>query len=383
MNPKIYLSPPHLSSTEYDFVDEALRSNWIAPIGPYIDKFENELQKYIFNSSKKAFLQNNILALNSGTAAIHLGLKLLGISKGDVVICQSFTFMATANPILYLEAEPVFVDSEKETWNMCPVLLEKAIQNVIKKKKKPKAIIAVHSYGMPYNVEKIHAIAKKYEISVIEDSAEALGSKFKKEFCGTFGDFSVFSFNGNKIITTSGGGALICKNAEIKAKGLYLATQARDKGSNYIHNEIGYNYRMSNISAAIGCGQMTVIDKRVKARRNNHQFYKEELKECTDIEFLNEPKGFYSNRWLSCILTSSQKMRDEIIFALKAENIESRTFWKPLHTQPVFRDNNAFVNGISEDLYSKGVCLPSGSNLSENDLQKITAVIKKVYRLSL
>jgi dTDP-4-amino-4,6-dideoxygalactose transaminase len=366
---KIWLSSPHIGSSEQNFVDEAFKTNWIAPLGPNVSGFEYDLESYLQEDVYVA-------ALSSGTAAIHLGLKLLGVGKGDEVLCQSFTFSASANPITYLGAKPVFVDSEKETWNICPELLEEAITTRMLKGKKPKAIVAVHLYGMPYKVDEIQALAKKYQIPVLEDSAEALGSKYWDRKCGTFGDISVLSFNGNKIITTSGGGALVSKNKQYRDKAIFLATQARDHAVHYQHSEIGHNYRMSNVLAGIGRGQMQVLDERVHARRRNYDFYVEMLKDLEEISFLQESQGVFSNRWLSCILTPSYEIREKIRLALESESIESRPLWKPMHLQPVFRDEKHFSNGTSEHLFERGLCLPSGSNLSLEDLERIVEIIK-------
>ncbi len=370
---KIWLSSPHMGGTEQDFVKEAFETNWVAPLGPNVDGFEKDIESYLMTGISAA-------ALSSGTAALHLGLKLLGVSAGDEVLCQSMTFAASANPIVYLGAKPIFIDSEKETWNMCPEQLEIAIKDRILKGKKPKAIIAVHLYGMPYNVEAIHAIASEYRIPVLEDSAESLGSSYHGVKCGTFGDIAILSFNGNKIITTSGGGALISKNVKHKEKAIFLATQARDNAPHYEHSEIGYNYRMSNITAGIGRGQMQVLDEHVANRRRNFDFYKKHLADSSEISFLEEPKGFYSNRWLTCIETSSYDLREGLRLSLAEENIESRPLWKPMHQQTVFADCNAYLNGISDDLFDRGLCLPSGSNLEEDDLYRIVSVIKNVLR---
>ncbi|WP_299179815.1 DegT/DnrJ/EryC1/StrS family aminotransferase [uncultured Aquimarina sp.] len=371
---KIWLSSPHMGGTEESYVKQAFDTNWVAPLGPNVDGFENDIENYLGESS-------NVAALSSGTAALHLGLKLLGVTIGDEVLCQSMTFAASANPIVYLGAKPIFIDSEEQTWNICPEQLELAIKDRIAKKgKKPKAIIAVHLYGMPYKVEAIHKIASEYGIPVLEDSAESLGSSYHNVKCGTFGDIAILSFNGNKIITTSGGGALIAKKPELKKKAIFLATQARDNAPHYEHTEIGHNYRMSNIIAGIGRGQMEVLDKHVTNRRSNFNFYKENLVGIEEIEFLEEPSGFYSNRWLSCITTISYEMREELRLALAKENIESRPLWKPMHLQPVFADCDVYLNGISDDLFDRGLCLPSGSNLEEEDLFRIVSVIKKVLR---
>lgn len=366
---KVWLSSPHMGGTEQKYVQEAFDTNWIAPLGPNVTAFEQALQTYIGQYKQVA-------ALSSGTSAIHLALVLLGVTHGDEVLCQSFTFSASANPITYLGALPVFVDSEQETWNMCPLQLEIAINDRIKKGKKPKAIIAVHLYGMPYKVTEIQQLSEKYDIPVIEDSAEALGSEVNGQKCGTFGDFGILSFNGNKIITTSGGGALVCNNAEIKEKVVFLATQARDKAPHYEHSHIGYNYRMSNVLAGIGRGQMEVLEDRVAARRKIHTLYKNELKH-TNLQFLPEPEGHFSNRWLSCVLTESHEIREKIRLFLEKENIESRPLWKPMHLQPIFKKYASYENGISENLFEKGLCLPSGSNTTENDLERIIHLLKE------
>ncbi|HPF98155.1 MAG TPA: aminotransferase class I/II-fold pyridoxal phosphate-dependent enzyme [Mangrovimonas sp.] len=370
MNTKIWLSPPHMSGKEQDYINEAFSTNWIAPLGPNVTQFETDLETYLGQHV-------HVASLSSGTASLHLALSLLGISAGDEVICQSFTFSASANPIVYLGATPVFVDSEKDTWNMSPVLLEQAIQEGIKRGKKPKAIIPVHLYGMPYKVDEINAIAKHYEIPVVEDSAEALGSHYKGQKCGTFGDMAILSFNGNKIITTSGGGALVTHSPEYKQQAVFLSTQARDEAPHYQHSHIGYNYRMSNVLAGIGIGQMSVIDDRVKARRSNFDFYKSELSNTLEIEFSEEPnKDYYSNRWLSCILTPSFESREALRLAFAEKNIETRPLWKPMHMQPVFEKCRHYSDGTSADLFNRGLCLPSGSSLTEEDLNRITKIIK-------
>ncbi len=369
-NTKIWLSSPHMGGNEQTYVNEAFQSNWIAPLGPNVDAFEKSIENFLGNDLKVA-------VLSSGTAAIHLALELVGVVAGDDVICQSFTFAASANPITYLGARPVFVDSERETWNISPKLLEEAIVAGLAKGKKPKAIIAVHLYGMPYKVSEITAIAAKFNIPIIEDSAEALGSTYKEKPCGGLGDLGILSFNGNKIITTSGGGALVTKNIELKKKAVFLATQARDEAPHYQHTHVGYNYRMSNVLAGIGRGQMEVVNERVKARRGNFDYYVEKLGRLTEIIFLEEPIGFYSNRWLSCILLPSYEIREKIRIALLEENIESRPLWKPMHLQPVFMGCSQFVDGTSEDLFNRGLCLPSGSNLIKNDLDRVIEVILK------
>ncbi|SHG35960.1 DegT/DnrJ/EryC1/StrS family aminotransferase [Flagellimonas flava] len=366
---KIWLSSPHMGSTEQGYVDEAFRTNWIAPLGPNVTSFEDAIADYLENNV-------HVAALSSGTAAIHLGLKLMGVGHGDEVLCQSFTFSASANPIFYLGARPIFVDSERDTWNLSPELLEEAIQHRLNAGKKPKAIIAVHLYGMPYKVDKIHALGRKYSIPVLEDSAEALGSSWEGVKCGTFGDIAIFSFNGNKIITTSGGGALVSNNKEYRNKAVFLATQARDNAPHYQHSEIGHNYRMSNVLAGIGRGQMEVLEDRVQARRRNFRYYTEALKDLKNLSFLPEPEGLFSNRWLSCLLTPSFETREKIRMALADENIESRPLWKPMHLQPVFENELHFTDGTSEDLFERGLCLPSGSNLSTSDLDRVVQIIK-------
>ncbi len=370
---RIWLSSPHMGGTEQTFVKEAFDTNWVAPLGPNVDGFEKDVETYLGN-------EVSVAALSSGTASLHLGLKLLGVSRDDEVLCQSMTFAASANPIVYLGAKPVFVDSESATWNMCPEQLEIAIKDRISKGKKPKAIVVVHLYGMPYNVEAIHNIAAEYKIPVLEDSAEALGSSYHGVKCGTFGDIAILSFNGNKIITTSGGGALVSKNKNHKEKAIFLATQARDNAPHYEHSEIGYNYRMSNITAGIGRGQMQVLDKHVGYRRRNFDFYKKHLADFSEIKFLDEPIGYHSNRWLTCIETISYDLREGLRRSLAEENIESRPLWKPMHQQAVFADCDAYLNGISDDLFDRGLCLPSGSNLEEDDLYRIVSVIKNVLR---
>ena len=358
-----------MGNNEEAYVAEAFATNWIAPLGPHVNAFENAICSQLGNEVFAA-------ALSSGTAAIHLGLQILGVTSGDEVLCQSFTFSASANPIAYLGAKPVFIDSETETWNMSPKLLREAIEHRIKNYKKPKAILAVHLYGMPYNVEAIHQIAKEYDIPVLEDSAEALGSSCQGVSCGTFGDIGVLSFNGNKIITTSGGGALVSKKKEYIEKAIFLATQARDEAPHYQHSHIGYNYRMSNVLAGIGRGQMEVLEERVKARRNNFDFYRKELGAIVGLEFLPEPQGYVSNRWLSCLLTPTFQDRENIRLALMKEEIESRPLWKPLHLQPIFEKELSFLDGTSLDLFNRGLCLPSGSNLTQGNLERIVEIIK-------
>ncbi|MGB6151067.1 MAG: aminotransferase class I/II-fold pyridoxal phosphate-dependent enzyme [Pricia sp.] len=359
-----------MGGSEETYVKEAFDTNWVAPLGPNVNQFERAIVNYVNE-------EVHVAALSSGTAAIHLALELLGVTRGDEVICQSFTFSASANPIMYLGATPVFVDSEKDTWNMSPDLLEKAILDRIAIGKKPKAIVAVHLYGMPYKVQEISKIAQSYGIPIVEDSAEALGSSYKNRKCGSFGDVGIFSFNGNKIITTSGGGALIAKNQEIKNRAVFLATQARDDAPHYQHSSVGYNYRMSNVLAGIGRGQMEVLDQRVAARRKNFEFYKKHLCHLPEIEFLEEQEGFFCNRWLTCLLTPSFEHREKIRLALLEEDIESRPLWKPMHLQPIFTNFPNFSDGTSENLFDRGLCLPSGSNLNEDDLKRVITLILK------
>ena len=375
MNSKIWLSSPHMGGNEQKYVQEAFDTNWVAPLGPNVNGFEMDLEKYLGDNAKVA-------CLTSGTAALHLALVLSGVTLGDDVLCQSFTFSASANPIKYQGANPVFVDSEKDTWNMCPRSLEEAIKKGIEKGKKPKAIIVVHLYGMPAKMDEIQAISKRYDITLIEDAAEALGSTYKGQKCGTFGDFGVLSFNGNKIITTSGGGALVCKNDAAKQKAVFLATQARDNAPHYQHSEIGYNYRMSNIVAGIGRGQMEVLDKHISYRRNNNQFYQEIFKEVKGVTIFREPTNdFFSNHWLSCIVIDAAIAgfsREDLRFHLEKENIESRPLWKPMHLQPVSNHCDYFGETVAENFFENGLCLPSGSNLRESDRKRISEAIKNL-----
>ena len=368
-NSKIWLSSPHMGGNEQKFIKEAFDTNWVAPLGPNVTGFEQDLEKYLLED---VFVG----ALSSGTAALHLGLILLGVKAGDEVICQSMTFSASANPISYLGATPIFVDSEPETWNICPNALEEAIKSRISKGKKPKVIIAVHLYGMPFKVDEIRQIANQYEIPILEDSAEALGSSYKGNKCGTFGDISVLSFNGNKIITTSGGGAIVTKTKEMKERAIFLATQARDNAPHYQHSEIGYNYRMSNICAGIGRGQMEVLDEHVSKRREMHNFYEQIFSSREEINLFSEPShDYFSNHWLSAITIdskkSSHKTREDLRLLLDNENIESRPLWKPMHLQPIFSQAPYYGGNISEQLFENGLCLPSGSNLTEEDRYRI------------
>jgi dTDP-4-amino-4,6-dideoxygalactose transaminase len=372
--PKIWLSSPHMGGNEKQYVDDAFSSNWIAPLGPNVTGFENDIVSYLSN-------EVHVGALSSGTAALHLGLILLDVKTGDEVLCQSMTFSASANPIVYLGAKPIFIDSEKDTWNICPEALDTAIKDRIAKGKKPKAIIAVHLYGMPYKVTEIRAIADKYEIPILEDSAEALGSSYKGQKCGTFGDISVLSFNGNKIITTSGGGAIVSKDKKHIEKAVFLSTQARDNAPHYQHSEIGYNYRMSNICAGIGRGQMEVLDKHVSLRREMHRFYKsvfEEIEEASLFSEFNE--NYFSNFWLSTIVFSDTKKNpEELRLLFEKENIETRPLWKPMHLQPIFKNAPYYGGNISETLFKNGLCLPSGSNLLVDDKERIKECLNNYF----
>jgi dTDP-4-amino-4,6-dideoxygalactose transaminase len=370
-NQQIYLSPPHMSGREMKYIQEAFDQNWIAPMGPNVDKFEKSLAEYCG--------VKYVTALSSGTAAIHLALIVLGVEAGDEVIASTFTFSATINPIVYQGALPILVDCEPGTWNMDPEILETAIKDRMSKGKKPKAIIPVHLYGMPANMSEIMTIANKFDIPVIEDAAEALGSKYKNKRLGSYGKLGILSFNGNKIITTSGGGALISNQEKLIKRARYLATQARDMAPHYQHSAIGYNYRMSNIVAGIGRGQLEVIEKRVQRRRVINKWYRNLLADIPGITFNKEPSDeFFSNCWLTCIVIYPEKAgteRKKLQLTFDAENIETRPLWKPMHLQPVFAGSPAYVNGTSEKLFQNGLCLPSGSNLTEMELSRISEIL--------
>ena len=371
---KIWLSSPHMGGGEQKYVQEAFDTNWIAPLGPNVSGFEEDLARYLGTDC-------HVAALSSGTAALHLALIVLGVKAGDEVICQSMTFSASANPIVYLGATPIFIDSEEQTWNMCPRDLETAIMDRISLGKKPKAIVAVHLYGMPFQVEAIRKIAKTYQVPIIEDSAEALGSSFGNEKCGTLGDIGILSFNGNKIITTSGGGALVTKDPKIKEKVVFLATQARDNAPHYQHSEIGYNYRMSNVCAGIGRGQMEVLDQHVQSRRAMHHFYQELFEDNPKVTLFSEPSNqYFSNHWLSAIVLASYKEREALRLALEANTIESRPLWKPMHLQPVFKKYPYYGTNVAETLFDKGLCMPSGSNLTDEERGRIATVINDFFR---
>jgi dTDP-4-amino-4,6-dideoxygalactose transaminase len=375
MENKIWLSSPHMGGEEANYIKEAFDTNWIAPLGPNVINFEDEICKY--TGVKHA------AALSSGTAAIHLALILLDVVRGDEVICSTFTFSASANPIVYQGATPIFIDSETTTWNMDPDLLEQAINERISAGKKPKAIIVVHLYGMPAQIEKIAEISHKYNIPLIEDAAEAFGSSFKGKALGTYGTMGILSFNGNKIITTSAGGALLSDDEKYISKARFLSTQALDPAPHYQHSQIGYNYRMSNVLAGIGRGQLKVLNERVKQRRANFDFYVNYLGKNPGIKFLQEPEYAFSNRWLTCILVNPEKSggitREDIRLALIADNIDSRPLWKPMHLQPVFESSPHYNRGISEQLFQNGLCLPSGSNLTIDDKERIVNCIKSLF----
>jgi len=385
MNKKIYLCSPHMGGGEMKYVKEAFDSNWVAPLGPNVDAFERELCS--------ATGAKHVAALSSGTAAIHLSLIMLGVGPGDYVIGTSFTFSATVNPIAYLGATPVLVDSEPGTWNMDPELLEEAIKGLkvresesrrVGEGKLPKAIVVAHLYGMPARMKEIMAVADKYGIPVVEDAAEALGSEYMGRRVGCNSKFGILSFNGNKIITTSGGGALISDDAALIEKARFLATQARDPAPHYQHSEIGYNYRMSNVVAGVGRGQLEVLDLRVRQHREFNQWYRELLKDVPGVTFQSQPSAdFFSNFWLTCILIDPALAgtdREKLRLAFEAANIESRPLWKPMHLQPVFAGCPAFVNGTSEKLFENGLCLPSGSNIDEEGRERIAEVLKRELR---
>jgi len=371
---RIYLSPPHMSGNEMKYIKEAFDQNWIAPLGPNVDAFEQAIASYTGIP--------HVAALSSGTAAIHLALLLLGVRPEDKVLASTFTFSATINPIVYLGASPVLIDSEPNTWNMDPDLLEKAIEDSIRKGEKPKAIILVHLYGMPAQIDRIMHISQKYEIPVIEDAAEAMGSKYKGMHTGSFGKLAIYSFNGNKILNTSGGGVLVSDSRDLIEEARFLSTQAREPAAFYQHKRIGYNYRMSNILAGVGRGQMEVAEQRVMERRANFQYYREQLSEIKGMSFLEEPDtDYYSNHWLTTIQIDRKSTGpgiEEIQKAFSEENIETRHLWKPMHMQPVFEGCKAYLNGVSEKLFINGLCLPSGSSLSLTDKDRVIRILRNL-----
>ncbi|ANW95018.1 pyridoxal phosphate-dependent aminotransferase [Wenyingzhuangia fucanilytica] len=370
MKEKIYLSPPDLKGNEQALLEDVFKSNWIAPQGPMLAAFEDNLTNITGS--------NYGVALSSATAAIHLGLQVLGVAKGDKVLCATFTFVASVNPITYLGAIPVLVDVEKDTWNICPVLLEKAILKEIEQGTKPKALVLVHGYGMPAKIDEVLAIAKKYDVLVLEDAASALGSKYKHQYCGAFGDVGVYSFNGNKIITTSGGGMLVTAQKKIADKTLYLATQAKEMNTEYLYHQVGYNYRLSNVLAAIGLGQLALLSDFVQKRRENHQFYKKEL-QGLGLEFLEDTSHTKSNFWLTNVLFNSFEIKEKVRLALFDENIECRSLWKPMHQQKIYQSATFYGNGNSDDFHQRGLSLPSGSSMSTQDLQRVCSVIKSCF----
>lgn len=369
---RVWLSSPHMGEMEKVYVAEAFSTNWVAPLGPNVNAFEKQLAEYVGVSGA--------VSLSSGTGALHLALKILGIKRDDVVLCQSFTFAASAFPITYCDAIPVFIDSEPDTWNMDPVLLEKAVKEHIAKGKKPAAIMVVHLYGMPAKMDEITAIAERYEIPLIEDAAEALGSTYNGKACGSFGQVGILSFNGNKIITTSGGGALTSNDEEIVSKARHLSAQAKEPAPYYLHKEIGFNYRLSNVLAGIGRGQMEVLPERIKKRREIFEFYKRALGNIDGISFPSEPPNSYSNRWLTTIVFDTKlgvAVNEQLRLELEKLNIETRALWKPLHQQPVFENCEVYNNGVADALFATGLCLPSGSNTSDVDLEKVVFEIKR------
>ena len=371
---RIYLSSPHMSDEGYElqYINEAFESNWIAPLGPNVDAFEKEFAEKV--GAKHA------AAVSSGTAAMHLALMAAGVGKGDIVFCQSLTFAASANPIVYQNAIPVFIDSDFKTWNMCPKALKKAFEKYAKLGKKPKAVIVVHLYGLSADMDPIMEICQEKGVTVIEDAAESLGSLYKGKQTGTIGDYGVFSFNGNKIITTSGGGMVVSNDEERIAKIRFWATQAREKARHYEHKELGYNYRMSNIVAGIGRGQLKVLDQRLAKKRYIFDYYRRELGKLPGVEFMPANEWDEPNRWLTCILLSEGVQPSDIMEALDKENIESRPIWKPMHLQPFYKDSDYITteNGISicDDIFSTGVCLPSDSKMTDDDLERVVGVVK-------
>lgn len=367
MNERIWLSSPNMGKNELKYIQEAFDTNWISPLGPHVNQFEIDLNFY--NGG-----QGHVAVLNSGTSGIHLALILSGVQKNDYVLCSTFTFVASANPILYCGAHPVLIDSEVETWNICPMTLEKSILDLASQGIKPKAFILVHLYGMPAKMDEILQICQKYEISLIEDAAEGLGSKYRGKHLGTFGDFGVFSFNGNKIITTSGGGALYSQDEEAIQKARFLATQARDPAPHYEHTEMGFNYRMSNVLAGIGRGQLEVLNERIAQKRAIYDRYLLALGNV--MEFIPEPLGYQSNRWLTTVLLPSYEVREQVRIHLETLNIESRPLWKPMHLQPLYANDLNYLNGVSDDLFGRGLCLPSDTNMTENQQNKVIREIK-------
>jgi dTDP-4-amino-4,6-dideoxygalactose transaminase len=374
MSQKILLSTPHMGDRELEFVKEAFDTNWIAPVGPHIEAFEQEFCQVVGAS--------HAAALSSGTAAIHLALQLVGVEDGDEVFCSTLTFAATANPITYLGAKPVFIDSDRTSWNMNPDLLREALENRARIGKLPKAVVIVHLYGQSADIDPILETCHQYDIPLIEDAAEALGATYKDQSPGTFGRIGIYSFNGNKIITTSGGGMLVSDDANLVAKARFLATQARDPAPHYQHSEIGYNYRLSNVLAGIGRGQLRVLSDRVAARRRNFEIYQQSLGNLPGIEFMPEAPFGRATRWLTCLTIDPAAFganREQIRIALAEQQIETRPVWKPLHLQPVFAECECFGGEVAKDLFTRGLCLPSGSNLTNEDLERVISAIVAVH----
>ena len=371
---RIWLSSPHMGGKEIDYITQAFSTNWVAPLGPNVDAFEEQIATYLG--------VNSVLSLNSGTAAIHLALELCGVKENDIVFCQSFTFAATAFPIRYCKADPVFIDSEPGSWNMDPSLLREGIEDFTKKGKKPAAIIVVHLYGTPAKMDEILAIGEEFNIPVIEDAAEALGSLYKGRPCGSIGKLGILSFNGNKIITTSGGGAITSNDVELIKKARHLSAQAKEPAPYYLHKAVGYNYRLSNLSAGVGRGQMEVLSERVKKRRENNSLYRDLFSTVNGISFPDEPKECFSNRWLTTFVFDpgvwGEGINNKVRELLEKENIETRQLWKPLHQQPVFSDCISYNNGTSDYLFANGLCLPSGSNLTSEQFGRVAENIKKI-----
>ena len=373
---RIFLSPPHLGDQEAKNVSIAFSSNWISTKGPFIDEFEKNIAEYCERKAASV--------VQSGTAAIHLAIRALGISEGDTVLCQSFTFIGSCNPVIYEKANLIFIDSETETWNMCPNSLRNALEDCRNRKISPKAIIVVHLYGMPAKMDEILSIAREFKVAVIEDAAEALGSKLNNKPCGSFGRLSILSFNGNKIITTSGGGALLSDNLTDINEANFLSTQAKENKPYYEHKKTGYNYKLSNILASIGVAQLKVLNDRVIKRRKNYKFYYELLKDIKGITFLNEPKGYFSNRWLTCLIIDEKKCGisvNQIISEFEEEKIETRRLWKPMHMQPIFKNNQFYGSGVSNLLFENGICLPSGTNIDEIDKKRIKIKLTKIFSI--
>ncbi|CEP97211.1 spore coat polysaccharide biosynthesis protein [[Clostridium] sordellii] len=377
MNKRVYLASPHMGGEELKYIKEAFDTNWIAPLGPNVENFEKEICKYTKVKSSTALV--------SGTSAIHLALKCLGVGEGDVVFCSTLTFSATANPIIYQGAEPVFIDSEYESWNMCPIALQKAFDESEKNNKMPKAVIVVNLYGQSADYDKLKAICDKYNVPIIEDAAESLGATYKGTQTGTIGEIGIYSFNGNKIITTSGGGMMVSNNEKYTKKALFWATQSREKERHYEHKELGFNYRMSNVVAAIGRGQMEVLDERISKKKEIYETYKNEFENIDDIDMMNVCDFGEPNYWLSVITLKEKSIVKplDIMIALEKANIESRPVWKPMHMQPIFKNCKFFSSlkegSISEDLFNRGVCLPSDTNLEVEDFKNVACIIKQLY----